>query len=369
VKGVIAGPAKALFTLDGHKKVDFFSRSFKDFLLDANRAQEYVVSTKVLDALFIGILSRQPPSDPLRSYSQEVLMGVLRVLVAFGGWGKVTQIASLLDVVPSRVERVIFGPPKALFEVESLNSVHLSLSSLRDFLVDRSRAGEYFIPEDMPLDALFTQILSRQPPSDPLRSYSREVLMGVLTVVVALGSRLKLHEFATWLNVAPVLVDAVVFGPPKALFRVNDSSKVGLSNPFFKDFIVDPHRAGEYLISNDQINTLFIRILSRQPSDSLQRHSQEALMSVLMVFVVYPRGLTVPQVASSVDVDPAVVKGIVFGLPLFYVWPEGDVYLLSEVKKFLQDASRAGEFYIPPKDLNPNYASLYAKIKKIRNSS
>jgi len=94
------------------------------------------------------------------------------------------------------------------------------------------------------------------------------------------------------------------------------------------------------------------------------------LIDVLTVLVVWFDWLTVPQIASSLGVDPAVVKGVVFGpaRPLFFLLSNGDVHLSLEVRNCLQDANRAGEFYIPPKDLNPNYISLHATIRKIRSS-
>ena len=91
-------------------------------------------------------------------------------------------------------------------------------------------------------------------------------------------------------------------------------------------------------------------------------------MTVLTVLVVWPTWLTVPQIASALDVDPAAVEDIVLGPAqlLFYVWRDGDVMIPSKLKAFLQDAHRAGEFYIPRDNLNPSHDALYAKIEKIR---
>ena len=88
-------------------------------------------------------------------------------------------------------------------------------------------------------------------------------------------------------------------------------------------------------------------------------------MGVLRVLVVWPRGLSIAHIASTLDVDPATVKTIVSGTQLFYVWFDDGVRLLPYVKELLQDADRAGEYYIPPKHLNPNYDSMYTKIKQI----
>jgi len=138
--------------------------------------------------------------------------GVLTAVMALGSWVKVPQIVSALDVAPSLVDAVIFGPAKALFTLDSNNNVGFSTPSFKEFLLDADRAGEYFIPSDKS-DALFTHILSRQPPSDPSQSYSRDVLMGVLTVVLALGGWVKVHQIVSVLDVAPSVVEGVILGP------------------------------------------------------------------------------------------------------------------------------------------------------------
>ena len=91
-------------------------------------------------------------------------------------------------------------------------------------------------------------------------------------------------------------------------------------------------------------------------------------MDVLRVLVVWPAYLTVAQIASTLDVDSATVNAIVSGTDVFYIYPDGDadVRLLPYVEKLLQDADRAGEYYIPPNRLNPNYGSMYTQIRRIR---
>jgi len=88
-------------------------------------------------------------------------------------------------------------------------------------------------------------------------------------------------------------------------------------------------------------------------------------MDVLRVLVVWSSYLSIARIASTLDVDSATVKAIVSGTDLFYIYDGGNVRLLPYVAELLQDADRAGEYYIPPKNLNPNYYSMYAKIKKI----
>jgi len=52
--------------------------------------------------------------------------------------------------------------------------------------MDAGRAGEYFVEHKKP-DDIFLEILYKEPPLDPSHAYSRDVLIGVLEVVVALG--------------------------------------------------------------------------------------------------------------------------------------------------------------------------------------
>jgi len=373
VRAVIYGPMRSLFKFDKngpHTTISLCHKSLRDHLLDLSRSHEFFLQdANTPDTLYTEILSRRPPSDLPQSYSREVLMGVLSMVVVLGNRVvlKVTEIASFLDVEPRVVEGVIFGPAGALFEVDTYNMVGFFNSSVKAFLLDVNRARDYFIPRDKPLDFLFTQLLSRQP-SGPSQPYSRELLMGVLTIVMERGNWVTVPQIASFLNVGPGLVEGVVFGPAKPLFKLGgkDCTYVNFTIPSkFKDFLLDASRAGDFFIPRNKIDSHFIQILSHQPSGPSRSHSQEVLMGVLRVLVVWGRWLTVAQIASSLDVDPAGVNGIVFGKDVFRRYDRGAVELLPYVAILLQDANRAGEYYIPPKCRNPNYASMYAKIRKI----
>jgi len=89
------------------------------------------------------------------------------------------------------------------------------------------------------------------------------------------------------------------------------------------------------------------------------------LLDVLRVLVVWPWSLSATQIACTLDIDPVTVKSIILGTDVFHIYGDGDVQLLPYVEELLQDANRAGEYYILPKDLNPNYNSMYAKIQNI----
>jgi len=91
-------------------------------------------------------------------------------------------------------------------------------------------------------------------------------------------------------------------------------------------------------------------------------------MDVLRVLVVWSGSLSVYAITSTLRVYHDAVEGIVSETRLLYIWG-GDILLLPYVKELLQDADRAGEYYIPPKDLNPDYDSMYAKIVASREET
>ena len=354
VEGVIFGPTKALFKVDSVQDIDFSTPSFKDFLLDPNRAGEYFIPNNTPDPLFISTLSRPLPFDPSQSYCRQALMGVLTVVMSLGNRLEVPQIASFLDVAPNLVQGIIFGPTKALFKLDSFEHVEFSAPSFKTFLLDVNRAGEYFTPSNMS-DSLFAQILSRQPASNSSQSHIRETLMGVCTVVMALGGGVKMDQIASFLDVAPSLVEGIIHGPTKALFKLDPLQNVQFSATSVTTFLRDSGLAGEYFIPANKLDVLFTQILSSQPpSHPLQSYSRAVLMDVLKELVDRSLGVGIPQIASTIHHDPAAVERVVFGPArvLFHVHSDGGVRLCSQqLAAFLHDAARAGEFCIPRQHL------------------
>ena len=143
--------------------------------------------------------------------------------------------------------------------------------------------------------------------------------MGVLSMVVVLGGLMDMVQIASFLDVAPSLVEGVVFGPAKALFKLDQFHDIAFSTPSFKDFLLDAGRAAEFFISWDEIDTHFTQIPSRQPSSLSHVCSREALVAVLRALVVWSSFLGVAQIAFSLDIDPGAVDGIIFGIQLFYI--------------------------------------------------
>jgi len=58
---------------------------------------------------------------------------------------KIRRLASALSFAPRVVEAVIFGPPRALFDVDIYDI--LSTHSLKKYLLDASRAGYFSISQ------------------------------------------------------------------------------------------------------------------------------------------------------------------------------------------------------------------------------
>ena len=368
VQNIILGPMRSLFKFDPNKPdspITLCHKSLRDYLLDLQRSHGFFISSKDSDDLFIDILSR--PSPAKRPYLRDDLLDVLTAVMVQDKPTTANDIrSSLLGIQFGVISSVVDGPAKALFDTDSEGNIQLSTASLKPFLHDANRSGAFFIQSGTHPDTIFIRILSRKPPSNPLKTYSREVLMGVLTIVVALENWVKVPQIASALDVAPEVVSSVVFGPTGLLFKTGDYQDVNLCTPSFKAFLLDANRAGTFFVSERRQDAFFTRILfHQQPSD---KYSEEVLKGVLMVLMIWPASLTVTQIAMALDVRSDDVEAAVFkqGQLLFYVWDKDSILLPPPLQAFLQDANRAGKFYIPPKSLNPNYDLLYTKIEKIR---
>ena len=137
-----------------------------------------------LDTLYHLIISRRSP-DLLRAgeealhQHQEVIMGILQIIIAWPrGPFFANEIAHILHEKADIVQNIIRGPMRSLFKfkADDLDSpITLCHKSLRDYLLDQNRSREPPIPGSA--DALFAELLSRNPPSDHSQWCSREVMM------------------------------------------------------------------------------------------------------------------------------------------------------------------------------------------------
>ena len=365
VANVVFGPAHSLFDEAKNGEIQISASSLKAFLHDDTRSGDFFIRAEQPDAVFIRILSTPPPSDPLHSYSRDDLLNVLAALVAPGG--RTTKEAlhkSLIGVDPSVFERVHLGPAKALFEMDSNTDLHFSTVLLKPFLRDATRSGEFFIRGWENPDAIFIRILSRkQPSTDPSQFHPREVLLDVLAVVVAVGNWVNVRRIAGFLDIPPSLVEGIIFGPSKVLFRLDRQRNIDFFTPTFKAFLLHDIRAGEFYTPMDKADTFIIRTLSLP-----HPYSRETLMDILTVLLSWPHRLCALQIAYALDIDPPVVEGVLNGPTgtrlFFYVYTNGDVEVPPPLRGFFQDPTRAGEFYIPTQGLDPKYDSIFAMIQK-----
>ena len=167
VQNIIRGPMRSLFkfdTADTDSPITLCHKSLRDYLLDPNRSKEFSIASSDEDGLFMGVLLRKPPTDRFRCYSRDNLMAVLKALVAAEGRSSISRIAYAVDLDTNIIERVIHGPSKSLFEVED-DMVSFSLPSFLPFLVDTTRAGQFFV--SLPLSR--RQALGRYSPPVPYR--------------------------------------------------------------------------------------------------------------------------------------------------------------------------------------------------------
>lgn len=169
--------------------------SFKEWLLNPRRSGEFHVPPNALDLLYLQILSRPPPSDPLWTFTREQLVEVLHTIVIWKTgtkslytwtWlpmsGLGTPFTSIDDPVernstsayyrsdllnisvaigayPDVVRNVVYSGPVILFTTSKDSTIDFFDSSLRDFLLDPRRSGEYHLPQDA-RDLLHDRILS-----------------------------------------------------------------------------------------------------------------------------------------------------------------------------------------------------------------
>jgi len=79
--------------------------------------------------------------------------------------------------------------------------------------------------------------------------------MGVLFMVMTWEGRLSVPEIASLVDVARSVVEEVVYGPTKELFQLDGSTRVFFAIPYFKDFLLDANRAGEFYIPPRNLKT------------------------------------------------------------------------------------------------------------------
>ena len=228
-----------------------------------------------LDALYHLIISRrsadliQAGDGALRHY-EEVVMSILQIVVAWpGGPLSASQIARILREQVDVVQNIIRGTMRSLFKFESndLDSpIALCHKSLRDYLLERARSYEFFIPAG-DADVLFHQLLSRQRSTKKaVPPYSQHDCLDVLTALTVREQALTKDQIKDLLDIDTGLVECVVNGPAKWLFNIDAHGAIQFSTPAVKTFLRDPERSERFSTSDKEPDAFFLRILARHSS-------------------------------------------------------------------------------------------------------
>ena len=332
-----------------------------------------------LDNLYNKILSRRPPAELLqgevsqREY-QELVMGILRVVVAWPGDPlPVAKIATALDRPVDVVQNAVRGSMCSLFKFHTsgLDSpITLCHKSLRDYLLNRNRSGEFFIASAS-ADDLFVTIMSRLPSyrshsSSPAGGILVEVLAAVVAITSGYQTKWSVPQIAAILGVDPFVVEHVVNNEPTNLLFKIDQDGVEMSSITLRAFLTGAHRSSVLFISDRTIDTLFIRIISRQtPSDPSNSSSRERLLDILAITASLYRlqkPMTVHRIAALLQVDSSLVEHLVkYGATwwLFRVDELDRVEVsIQWVKQFLDHTDRAGEFSISNRRMDPTFIRI-----------
>ena len=176
---------------------------------------------------------------------------------------------------------------------------------------------------------------------------------------------LTVAQFVAALDLDHHLVEGVVSGPAKSLFKV-DANKVVFSSPSFKPFLQDASRSGEFFIEGIDPDPIFKQILSRYPPpDSPESYSCDELLDVLTALVVRDGLLSVDDIGTLVDLDSHIVEKIISGpaKALFHVGgDDGGIRLSSpSLKPFLQEPDRSGAFFVHDKDPDAFFLRILAR--------
>jgi len=265
IENIVRGPLRTLFKFeasDPESKIFFCHKSLGDYLSDPHRSREFHVPRNALDLLYHRILSLPPPPDPERTFSRKQLIDILHVVASWPEFPSKANIAKVLGIDCNIVDLVLAPLMGVLFRacpyepqlVEPLES------SFKAFLLDPHRSGEFYLPANF-LDFLHIHILSRRPPSDPTRTFSREQLIGVLQVFAVWPGVMTERTIAEVLGVDRGTVSRVLTPFMGVLFEAHLYEK-GLVEPCwgsFKTFLLDPHRSGEFHIPPNTLDLLYYR--------------------------------------------------------------------------------------------------------------
>ena len=364
VQNVVRGPQAPFFYATG-RRIQIWSGSSTRFYANDNfwsnvRAGPFYFSGNTFDDVLIQFLSRPPPTEPQLSFSQSDLVWVILATSAFDYQAHITipDIALALDIETRIVQNVICGPQRALFHIQDGVSATVCFRLRRfGFWRDADRSGPFHIFKHK-TDALRISVLSHPAPGE---LYSRRDLMSVIRATL-LFSNPTIDDIASALGISPGVVQRVVNGPQRPFFPIWPTGRVSSPPKDVANFFRTAERSGEFYVSENELDALLLQQISRPPPVEPQKsYSRQLLMEILRyLFVTCPptrQGIDLSYVASALNVEPDVVRKVIFGphKTLFdtlggrsmslFIETSGPV---SSIRQFLLDPTRSGEYYLGP---------------------
>ena len=349
----------------------------------------HVAAFSKLDRLYHQILTRRPrnahQSDVIFLQYQDIVKGILHVIIAWPVQLPIAGIARLLGLEVQVVENIVRGPLKTLFKFQGSggdSKIAFCHKSLGDCLLDPRRSGKFHVPPNA-LDLLYHHILSRPPPPG---YFSREDLIAVLHMVLAWPGSLTKGQIASALGLGHDTLGYVVDTFRDLIFRGANMDFVDIFHASFEDFSLDLHRSREFHVPPNALDLVCLRILSRPPpSDPAQTFTREQLFAVLHAVLAWPEYLAQGTIASVTGLDLDIVTRVVAQLKnLIFIVDEhtdsgelsfsarmgervsfrarttkvciGRIHQDHCFRDFMVDPDRSGNFYVSPDVLSLLYS-------------
>ena len=195
--------------------------------------------------------------------------------------------------------------------------------------------------------------------------------MCILQEIIAWPKPLSPSGIADVLDEKRHVVENVLRGPMRCFFKFNENdpeSHVLLCHKSFRDCVLDPNRSGQFLVQSDKPDDLFRQILSRpspNQADTLHSYSQDNVLGVLQTIYMAMSQLTIPKIASVLNIQPQAVYNMVRGprrsLFVHYHGGRVDFPLLLALPDFLEDENRSGYFFISRSKLDDLFIQILSR--------
>ena len=325
------------------------------------RPPGHVIAFSKLDRLYHQILTRNPrhtrQNDAKLAQYQVNVKNILHAVIVWPEQLTLSGVARLLGEEDHVVQNIVHGSLKTLFKFQGSGpdaKIAFCHKSLGDCLVDPHRSGEFQVPENA-LDLIYLRILSSPVPSHPAQTFSRDQLIAILHAVVAWPARLTEVEVSSMLGLDNNTIGRVVSYFKGFLFNEESYARRAIEIRWnsLHDFLLDPHRSGEFHLPPNALDLIYLRMLSApHPANSTRIVTREQLIMVLHVAVAWPECVLVNEMAAILGLDSDTVTHILapFMGSLFEKRHlERTISIRwDDFKHFLLDSSRSGEFHVPP---------------------